>query len=151
MTDNLITVENEEELFSNGRDNLEKFPLSGKQEQILRTLAPLQQEYSYSEGLLNKPRSLNSRNFLTQKEIIPLEHRKTTDPYKELKKKVLTKKYKEISRKVQQWGKGEVVQKTQQIRNSLLPSLLFFAQMNKKDLAYQEYRLSKETFQEKED
>jgi len=84
-------------LFNLGRENLEKFPLSGKQEQILRTLAPLQQEYSYSEELLRKLRSLNNRNFLTQKEIIPLESRRTTDPYKELKKKILAKKYKEIS------------------------------------------------------
>ena len=44
-----------------------------------------------------------------------------------------------------------MAQKTQELRNSLLPSLLFFAQMNSEDLAYQEYRLSKETFQERED
>jgi hypothetical protein len=97
LADDLIRVEDKEELFNAGRDNLENFALSGKQEQILRTLAPLQREYSYSEELLSKLQSLPSRQFLTQREIIPLESRKTTDPYKELKKKVLGKKYKQIS------------------------------------------------------
>jgi hypothetical protein len=97
LADDLISVEDKESLFNTGRDNLENFTLSGKQEQILRIMTPLQQEYSYSESLLNKLRILPNRQFLTQREIIPLEHRKTTDPYKELKKIVLAKKYKEIS------------------------------------------------------
>ena len=90
-------MEDKEGLFNIGRENLENFALSEKQEQILRTMAPLQQGYNYSENLLNRLRILPSRQFLTQREIIPLEHRKTTDPYKELKKRILAKKYKEIS------------------------------------------------------
>ncbi|CAG8778852.1 8290_t:CDS:2, partial [Racocetra persica] len=42
-------------------------------------------------------------------------------------------------------------QENQELRSSLLPSLLYFAQMNGEDLANQEYRLSKTTFREKED
>jgi len=151
LAEELISVEDKERLFNLGRENLEKFPLSGKQEQILRTLAPLQREYNYSEGLLKKLQSLPSRQFLTQREIIPLESRKITDPYKELKKRVLGKKYKEISWEIKEKEKEEAAKKTQEIKNSLLPSLLFFAQMNGEDLAYQEYRLSKETFRERED
>ena len=80
-----------------------------------------------------------------------MEHRKTTDPYKELKKKILAKKYKAVSCEIKEKEKEEVNKKTQEIRNSLLPSLIFFAQTNPEDLAYQEYRLSKENFSEKED
>jgi hypothetical protein len=53
--------------------------------------------------------------------------------------------------RIKKQEKQAIDQKIQELRNSLLPSLLFFAQMNSEDLAYQEYRLSKETFSEKED
>lgn len=151
LAEDLISVENKEELFNLGRENLEKLPLSGRQEQILRTLAPLQKEYNYSVNLLNKLRNLPNRQFLTQREIIPLEHQKTSDPYKELKKRVLRNKYKEVSWEIKQQEKEKAIEKSQELRNSLLPSLLFFAQMNKEDLAYQEYYLDKKTFGEKED
>ncbi|CAI2183034.1 2347_t:CDS:10 [Funneliformis geosporum] len=111
LAEDLIKVNDKEKLFNLGRENLEKFPLSGKQEQILKTLAPLQKGYNYSENLLKKLNSLPK-----------------------LKKKVLAKQYKEEKQK------EAVAQQTQKIRNSLLPSLLYFAQLNPTDLAYQEYR-----------
>ncbi|CAG8568839.1 13101_t:CDS:10 [Ambispora leptoticha] len=150
-TEDLITIDQPAELINSGRDNLEKFPLSSHQEQIIKTLAPLQREYNYSEELLSKLRTLPSRQFLTQQEIIPLEYQKTKDPYKELKKAVLGKKYKLVREEFRHQAKEEIIKQKQAIRSSFLPALLFFAQLNPTDLANQEYRLSKEVFGEEKD
>ncbi|CAG8835589.1 4490_t:CDS:2, partial [Gigaspora margarita] len=154
LADDLITLDEEEtkeNLAQADSSNLDKFSLSTQQENILRILSPLRREYTYSDNLLKRLRSINSRNFLTQKEIIPTEYKKITDPYQELKKEVLKKKYQQIRAEIKQREKEQVAQENQELRNSLLPSLLYFAQMNNEDLASQEYRLSKETFHEKED
>ncbi|CAG8844738.1 30512_t:CDS:2, partial [Gigaspora margarita] len=68
-----------------------------------------------------------------------------------LKKEVLKKKYQQIRAEIKQKEKAQVAQENQELRNSLLPSLLYFAQMNSESLSSQEYRLSKETFHEKAD
>ncbi|CAG8544629.1 8320_t:CDS:2 [Cetraspora pellucida] len=133
LADDLITVDEKEakkNLANADSSNLNNFSLSPQQENILKTLSPLRREYSYSDNLLKRLRKLNSRNFLVQKEIIPVEYKKIADPYQELKKEILKKKYRQIREEIKQREKEQVAQESQELRNSLLPALLYFAQMN---------------------
>ncbi|CAG8753318.1 11840_t:CDS:2, partial [Racocetra persica] len=112
LADDLITVDEEEtkeNLANADSSNLNNFPLSPQQENILKILSPLRREFSYSDNLLKRSRKLNSRNFLVQKEIIPVEYKKIADPYSELKKEVLKKKYRQIREEIKQREKEQTI------------------------------------------
>jgi len=114
-----------------------KVKLSARNENILKTLAPLQQEYKYSPDLLNSIRSLklkyDSLSFLVQQQIIPDLHTQfgePKDPYKFLKQQVIAQEQKKLFKQEQEEERAKSQQRIQESRESLLPTLLDFGQNN---------------------
>ncbi|CAI2193049.1 1210_t:CDS:2, partial [Funneliformis geosporum] len=111
--------------------------LTNQNESILKTLAPLAKEYKYSPSLLKSIQTLNLKydtlSFFTQQQIIPdpnLEFGKPKDPYKLLKQQVIEKEQKKLFKEQQAKEKAEALRRSQIVRESLLPSLIKFAQDN---------------------
>src|SRR6185369_7976602 len=128
------------------------------QESILKTLSPLKREYKYSAQQLAKIHSLKLENsaisYLVQQEIIPnpnLDFDQSKNPYQELKQTILVKNQRQIRQELAQLTKQQQKEEIEKVRNSLLPSLLEFSNQRLEILNLFEYRLSKETFQDRED
>jgi len=153
-----LDEEQKERLVNVDASRLTKLSLTPHQERILKTFSPLQKEFKYSKSLLEKTRSLNLGgsvlNFLVQQEIVPdltTSFQEPKDPYQSLKQEILTKNQKQIRQEIREKNKEQESKELEAVRNSLLPSLIEFAQQNLDNLSSYQYRLSKETFQEKED
>jgi len=160
LTEDLITLDEEQKLKLVQADSgrLTKLSLTPHQERILKTFSPLQKEFKYSKNLLEKTKSLNLGgsvlNFLTQQEIVPdltTSFQEPKDPYQSLKQAILTKNQKQIRQEIREKNKEKEDQELEAVRNSLLPSLIKFAQQNLDNLSLYQYRLTKETFQERDD
>lgn len=150
--------EQKERLVNVDASRLTKLSLTPHQERILKTFSPLQKEFKYSKNLLEKTKSLNLGgsvlNFLTQQEIIPdltTSFQEPKDPYQSLKQEILTKNQKKIRQEIREKNKEQESKELEEVQNSLLPNLIKFAQQNLNNLSSYQYRLTKETFQEKDD
>jgi hypothetical protein len=125
--------------------------LSRQNETILKTLSPLRKEYKYSSELLSAIQKLRlkyeSLSFLTQHQIFPDQHTafgEPKDPYKSLKQQILEKEQKKLFKAQQEAEKEASRQRMQEIRNSLLPSLLDFGQTNPDEIIQLELPIYRE-------
>ncbi|WP_147410651.1 hypothetical protein [endosymbiont GvMRE of Glomus versiforme] len=135
-----------------------KVKLSSQNENILKTLAPLRKEYKHSTNLLRNIQALKlkyeSLSFFNQQQVLPdlnTQFGKPKDPYKALKKQVLEKEQKKLFKEQQEAEKEKTRQRNQQIRASLLPSLLNFAQNNPESAAKLELPIYRERITYHED
>ncbi|CAG8603417.1 7360_t:CDS:1 [Ambispora gerdemannii] len=130
-----LTEEQKQELATVHPDTFPTFPFTDQQKNILKSLAPLTRKDKYSAPTLELLNSLslktNNLIFFTNAEILPnpnLDFGENPDPYLPLKTKFLSGEQKILRKTAEQKEKQISQQELQDNKQSILNSLLDFAE-----------------------